>query len=362
LTYALRVDREEVLAEAASWSDNDLEQVERCPACESTGAAGFLTGAPDPTQPATRKWAYDKCRACGSLFLNPRPTEATIHRAYTGRYYTHADPPVDDAWPATRGAALRERLLKGYINRRFGYRMRPASALGSLVVPLLPGARGMGSMHVRHLTASPRGRRLLDIGCGNGKFLVRMRAAGWIVAGIEPDPDARGHAVGAGLDVRPGPSVAAAFPGQWFDAITLNHVLEHLHHPLDVLASCADALVPDGTLWVAVPSGAAAGLARYGAHWYALDPPRHIVHFTPDALRAAFARVGFPAASSPPATLLASQLNYRASRAFERGVEDTVTAGFSSASDLVAAVIADARTLAQPGHGEELVLRAHARR
>jgi SAM-dependent methyltransferase len=350
-------------AEAGTWSDRDLERLERCPACESTDFAGFLDGAPDPTRPSSsRTWAYDRCNACGSLFLNPRPGEATIHRAYMGSYYTHTDPPSDDQWPATRGAALRERLLKGYVNRRFGYAMQPASNWGSYIVPLLPGARGMGAMHVRDLPAPRSGGRLLDIGCGNGTFLVRMRSAGWSVAGIEPDPDARRHAVGAGLDVRPGPAVDDAFPGERFDAITLNHVLEHLHHPLAVLAGCAQALVPGGTLWVAVPSGAAAGLARYGVHWYALDPPRHIVHFTPGALRAAFARAGLVGAVSPPATLLATQLNYRASRAFENGAEDPVATGFSTASDVVAAVAADVRTLARPARGEELVMRARAPR
>jgi SAM-dependent methyltransferase len=354
--YAQRVDQQETRADAGSWSDGELERVERCPACESSDFAVFLTGARTLAQPSTRTWSYDKCTTCGSVFLDPRPTEETIHRAYRGQYYTHA--PAEDAWPATRGAGLRERLLKGYVNRRFGYRMQPASSLGSIVVPLLPGARGMGSMHVRGLHAPPDGRRLLDIGCGNGTFLVRMRAAGWSVAGIEPDPDARLHAVAAGLDVREGPSVAEAFGGERFDAITFNHVLEHLHHPGATLQAARQALVPGGSLWAAVPSGSAAGLARYGPHWYALDPPKHIVLFTPRALRAAFARAGLGDISSPPPTLLATQLNYRASRAFARGEIDPGAARFANASDVVAAVAADLGTLARSGHGEELVVRA----
>jgi SAM-dependent methyltransferase len=352
------VDHEELGAAAATWSDVDLERLERCPACGSAEIGGFLTDVPDHSMTASRAWAFDKCDACGSLVLNPRPNEATIHRAYLGSYHTHAAPPAEDSWPVTRGAALRERLLKGYINHRFGYGMRPASALGPFVVPLLPGVRGMGSMHVRDLAAQPGSGRLLDVGCGNGEFLVRMRAAGWSVAGIEPDPDARRHAVAAGLDVRDGPSVAEAFAGERFDAITLNHVLEHLHDPAAVLKACAEAVVPGGTLWVAVPSATGAGLARFGVHWYQLDPPRHLVLFTSGALRAVLVSAGLTDVSTAPPTLLATRWTYRASRAFKRGDDDPLVAPLSSKGDIAAALAADVRTLVQPRYGEDLVMRA----
>jgi 2-polyprenyl-3-methyl-5-hydroxy-6-metoxy-1,4-benzoquinol methylase len=348
--------------DAGTWSEDDVETLDRCPACGSTQVAGYLADVPDPAQPQGRSWSYDRCRACGSLFLNPRPTEATIDRAYLGSYYTHSEPPSEDEWPVSRGAALRERLLKGYINRRFGYRLRPGSAVGGFVVPVLPGARGMGSSHVRDLGAPAPGARLLDVGCGNGGFLVRMAAAGWSVAGIEPDPAARAHAVAAGLHVEPGPAIAEAFPGELFDAITMNHVVEHLHDPVSVLTSCVAALRPGGSLWVAVPSGAADGLTRFGTHWYPLDPPRHLVLFTPKALRGAFVHAGLVDIESPPPTLLATRWTYRVSRAFARGESDPLASRFSSKGDIVAAVMADVRALARSGKGEELVVRARAPR
>ncbi len=347
--------------DAVTWTEDDLEQVEQCPACRSTDFELFLSDVPDPTQPEARSWSYSKCRACESLFLNPRPKPDTIGRAYLGDYYTHAAPQNEDAWPESRGAALRERLLKGYINKRFGYQMQPASSVGSYVIPVLPGARGMGSSHVRDMPAPPPGGRLLDVGCGNGGFLVRMRAAGWDVAGIEPDPAALEYARAAGLDVKPGPEIAEAFPGQRFHAITLNHVVEHLHDPLAVLADCAAALEPGGSLWAAVPSGAAEGIERFGAHWYPFDPPRHLVLFTPGALRAAFEKAGLTAVTSPPPTLLATRWTFRASRAFEQGDAAPLTARPKSVGDVAAAVVADVRTLASSGRGEELVVRGRAR-
>jgi 2-polyprenyl-3-methyl-5-hydroxy-6-metoxy-1,4-benzoquinol methylase len=346
--------------DAGVWSDDEVEVLEHCPACGSTEFSTCLPTVPDPTQPRARAWSFSKCHACGSMFLNPRPTEATIHRAYLGSYYTHTDPPAEDDWPRSRGTALRERLLKGYINRRFGYTLAPATSAGSIVVPLLPGARGMGSSHVRDLPAPVEGSRLLDVGCGNGAFLVRMRAAGWSVAGIEPDPEARRHASAAGLRVEAGPEIAEAFPGERFRAITLNHVLEHVHDPRAVLRACAQALDAGGSLWVAVPSGGAAGIARFGAHWYPLDPPRHLVLFTPDALRAAFTDAGLVAVTSPPPTLLATRWTYRASRAFEQGEDDPLAPRSTPVADVIAAMTADLGALMRSGKGEELVMRARA--
>ena len=313
---------------------------------------------PDPESPRLRTWTIDRCRDCETLFLNPRPTEASIGKAYEGRYYTHTAPPDPSAWPATRGAALRERVLKGYVNRRFGYRLSPESSAGRIVVPLLPGGRALASNHVRDLRAPSGAARLLDVGCGNGAFLVRMRAAGWGVEGIEPDPEARAFATGAGLTVHAGPLTTHPFGAAAFDAVTMNHVLEHLHEPREVLAACARVLRPGGVLWIAAPNGAATGLGRFGRHWFPLDPPRHLVFFTPRSLRDALSQAGFVDVSQPPAALLAYRWTYRVSRAFEAGADDPLACTTTERGDAARALVADLRTLFRPGSGEELVLTA----
>lgn len=346
---------------AVGWSDDELERLERCPACGSADLRNHLHDVPDPEQPGARSWALDRCASCGTTLLNPRPTAEAIGKAYEGQYYTHVAPPDPDAWPETRGAALRERLLKGYVNRRFGYRLSPKSRIGEVVVPLLPGGRALGSNHVRHLSAPRAGARLLDIGCGNGAFLLRMRAAGWQVDGIEPDAEARAFASEAGLAVHAGPLDRESFGEGSFDAVTLNHVLEHLHEPRAVLAACLDVLRPGGIVWLAAPNGGASGLRRYGRHWFPLDPPRHLVFFTPDAIRCALLDTGFAEILQPPAALLASRWTYCVSRAFAQGMARPLEATRMQARDRVGALLADIRTLFQPRTGEELVIAARKR-
>jgi 2-polyprenyl-3-methyl-5-hydroxy-6-metoxy-1,4-benzoquinol methylase len=73
-----------------------------------------------------------------------------------------------------------------------------------------------------------RSNRLLDVGCGSGSFLARMRDLGWDVHGVEPDPVAARVAMTRyQLDVACVSLQDAALPSESFDVVTMSHVLEH---------------------------------------------------------------------------------------------------------------------------------------
>src|SRR5439155_5528518 len=104
-----------------------------------------------------------------------------------------------------------------------------------------------------------KGARLLDIGCGNGCFLLQMRALGWEVTGVEPDPKSAAEAAAAGLDVRVGLLDDQSLPERHYDAVSLSHVIEHLHNPLETLCICRQILKPGGIIFIATPNFAAGG-------------------------------------------------------------------------------------------------------
>ena len=69
-----------------------------------------------------------------------------------------------------------------------------------------------------------------------------------------------------------------------YDLIILRHVLEHTHHPIELLKNLAGRLSSDGVLYIEVPnfdSGCAKVFGRYWKNYYV---PRHIFHFTIDSL------------------------------------------------------------------------------
>lgn len=86
-------------------------------------------------------------------------------------------------------------------------------------------------MQIMYSDGARKGR-LLDVGCGSGEFLAQMRELGWDVFGVEPDPQAaRVAREQFGLTVWPGALAEASFPDGFFDAVTLNHVIEHVADP-----------------------------------------------------------------------------------------------------------------------------------
>ena len=118
------------------------------------------------------------------------------------------------------------------------------------------------------------GRRLLDIGCGDGTFMLAARAGGWRVVGTELNPRA---ARDAGLEVHE--SLERTLESAPFHCITLWHSLEHLPAPAALLGSLALALAPGGSLLVAVPDAQGLQAAVFRSRWFHLDVPRHLYHF-----------------------------------------------------------------------------------
>ncbi len=121
---------------------------------------------------------------------------------------------------------------------------------------------------------------LLDVGCGEGTFLLTARQRGWKVSGTEMNP---APARESGFEVA---TELAAFQGhKEFDCITMWHSLEHMREPLEVLRSIHRLLKPDGWLFVAVPDAGGWQATSFGQNWLHLDVPRHLYHFNRRSLR-----------------------------------------------------------------------------
>ena len=332
------------------WPENELERLDRCPVCTSPGRQMLYRDLRSTAGPGG--WTLWECEGCGSGYIDPRPTAGSIGRLYE-TYYTH-EAGGDEAPAPSSG--LRTRMRDGYLAARFGYDERERR-LGRLTVPLIPGGRGMVGQYVRSLPAPQPGMRLLDVGCANGAYLARMRELGWEVEGLEVDPAAAEVARGRGIPVHGGPMTPDAFPRERFDAVTLSHVIEHLHDPVAVLRSCAGVLRPGGGIWIAAPNLQAIGRKVFGPSWAGLDPPRHLVLFTRSSLRSALARAGFVEIDEPPPTLQAARWTFAASADIGGGGDGHTLAPLPAALK-ARAVLADLATVATRSASEELCMTA----
>ena len=136
---------------------------------------------------------------------------------------------------------------------------------------------------VEQVTARKKGK-LLDVGAGTGLFVQTMRKAEWQVIGLEPDAGARKLAANMNINLDD-PATLFTLPDASFDAITLWHVLEHVHELHQYLDQCRKLLAASGKLIVAVPNYTSADARHYGSNWAAYDVPRHLYHFSPAAMQ-----------------------------------------------------------------------------
>jgi SAM-dependent methyltransferase len=206
------------------------------------------------------EYRLGECPSCGMVYTNPRPDEASIGRFYPEEYSPYQPP-----------RRRRSGFLRGLRNR-LGLREKGLWDR----IPVRPGGV------------------LLDYGCGSGWYAAQMRDRGWQAMGMDFSP----HAVAAarrnfGLTVvhgtLPHPAVAAGLA----DVVTLRAVLEHVHHPAQLLGAVYDALRPGGWVYISVPNLASWGFEAFGTSWFPLDPPRHLLHYTPQTLRRQVEECGF---------------------------------------------------------------------
>lgn len=306
---------------AEPWPENDLETMGHCPVCGDVSRKLLHADLVDSAfRAAPGKWALWSCATCATAYLDPRPTPASIHRAYAN-YYTHqavAEKSVYASLNLLR--KLRRRLTNGYTNWRYSTREFPASWLGIPLLQLLwPLGHRLGSEY-RHMPKRPEvGGALLDVGCGSGSFLRTAASCGWDVTGIDPDPKAVMNCRDQGLHVLEGGLEQFSRIENRFDVITLNHVIEHVHDPVSTLKTCYRLLKPHGQLWIATPNTDSLGHQQFGRWWRGLETPRHLVLFNPNSLKLAFERAGFQTMTGKTAE---NPLQYmtKASEAIRRGI------------------------------------------
>ena len=276
------------------WPAQDLEAVPTCPVCGDDQRALLHAGLVDNAFfSAPGRWNLQQCGACGVAYLDPRPSAASLHRAYAS-YYTHQQPASQDTYDGlNRWRRMRRQLVNGYTRARFGTADQPASALGTLVARALPGLRAIIERKFRHLPPPDRRGRLLDLGCGDGSYLALARSCGWQVEGLDPDAGAVANAARLGLHVRQGGIEQLAGERFRFDVITLCHVIEHVPNPVEVLAACHALLKPGGQLWLETPNIDCPTHACFQADWRGLEAPRHLVLFNRIGLHRALGLAGF---------------------------------------------------------------------
>jgi len=88
-------------------------------------------------------------------------------------------------------------------------------------------------------------------------------------------------------------SETSEFANKQFDIITLWHVLEHVSDLDAQIKELKRLLKPKGYLIIAVPNYKSYDADHYKTFWAAYDVPRHLWHFSKNAIQSIFGKFNF---------------------------------------------------------------------
>ena len=237
------------------WVTEDLTP-RSCPFCGMQNAHVLL-------RPDDLPVAY--CAVCAVWYVASIPGTEGLERFY------------QDYWDAFRPARLDARTA------RFMKRSARRNASTDLRISRLAAVLG-----------TLRAKRVVDVGCGLGSFLLSLQAAGAEPAGVEISRDARDFVQNhLQIPVYRDLSECLAETGS-IDAIVMNDLVEHLVTPVDFLKTVVSALRPEGALLIWTPNGGAAGTDLDAAHaWVGFRVDlEHLQYLSPRALILLAERLG----------------------------------------------------------------------
>jgi SAM-dependent methyltransferase len=235
----------------------------RCLVCGGDERESFCAAVDRVQERPGETWQIVRCRKCGFGWTEPLLSADELGAYYPGHYLGEVERRIDEY---LSGRLQRSRSWKGEVEKV------------RLVERYVPGGR------------------ILDVGCGDGKFLWALAPERWERFGVERSVEAvtllRQRMPGLNL-VAGDIHSAELIPGR-FDALTFWHVLEHLPDPEAALARAAMLLRPGGWILVSLPCMDSLQALLFRGCWYGFDDvPRHLHHFSGKSLVMLLTRTGF---------------------------------------------------------------------
>lgn len=221
-----------------------------CPRADDPVLSGHdrLSGLPG-------QFSVVKCKSCGLMRTNPRPTADTIGFYYPDDYGPYQSTQVFDEKPSSPI----KRFLKPLVNWVFDDKTQALPALNP--------------------------SNMLEIGCASGSFLHKMAAKGWHVEGIEFSAKAAQAAINLGYKVHIGSLEDAPPPLKQYDLIVGWMVLEHLHDPVACLKKINEWASPDARLVLSMPNTGSISFRYFDEKWFDLHLPNHLYHLTTQTIQ-----------------------------------------------------------------------------
>lgn len=200
------------------------------------------------------------CKNCGLIYLNPQHEEIDYQKFYSGLNVVNKIVP--------------ETILKNINNQNSG-RAQVRDFL-------------LKNIEREDLGEKPK---LLDIGCGIGRFLYLLKDAGFVLEGLEPGKVERDFVRNVlNLNINDGILANHKLDAESYDIVTALAVIEHVNNPLKTIEAMANLIKPNGYILLTTPSYRHMNLRRGVENYFKFV---HTFYFTEITLASLMKQAGF---------------------------------------------------------------------
>lgn len=262
----------------------EMEAVD-CDLCSSNNNA-LLLQARDFCYGHSEMSNIVKCKECGLIYLNPRPTFEAISKLYDEDYTPDNE-----------------------LNNPFFVRKTPK---WKIVL------RRIWYKESGYVDNFPHKGKVLDFGCGKGSVLEILEEEGCEAWGLETNPKSVMICNKKGLNVVSGAIEKVKFPDNFFDAVIMSQVFEHLPSPKRTLEEIKRIIKPKGRIFIYCPNVESYLLKLFGKYWQGWHIPFHFYNFSKQTIFKLANDVGFDVrkidTATPPPSLFYDVSNVLSSR------------------------------------------------
>lgn len=224
-----------------------LENI-NCPLCDGSDYSVIQYSKDFRLKLSDTLFSITRCGGCGFIYLNPRPLKDELLNFYTPDFHK-----------------------------------KDQSLLYKIIEPsFMLAQKSIGKTFKKYKKSG----RLLDIGCGNGNFILFMQKFGYDVCGVELNPEAQKFTCGKLKDrIFYNELKECNFQAKTFDIITMMQTLEHVYNLSEIFNEIKRVLKDDGILYISVPNTDFFESRLFGPYYYNLEVPRHLYFFTKKSIK-----------------------------------------------------------------------------